>query len=111
MVDKYAGYKSAITGLIGILANNYSTNTKLYFTADRTAALKEWLNNTEEVQFHGINDNEKDIHNYTFMENANSQSMIDTAMSKGKERDPLAWMVNISKNTPLYINGEKTFII
>ena len=39
------------------------------------------------------------------MENGNTQAMIDTTMSKGKECDPLVWMVNISKNTPLYINA------
>ena len=26
-------------------------------------------------------------------------------MSNGKECDPLVWMVNVSKNTPLYINA------
>ncbi len=62
------GIKKAINGFIGILAKNYSTNTNLYFTADRTTALREWLRNHEEVQFSGIYDNGKDIHNYKFME-------------------------------------------
>jgi hypothetical protein len=83
----------------------YSTNNKLYFTPDRTTVLKEWLRNPEEVHFNGIYDNEKDIHNYNFMENENIQTMIDMAMSRGKECDPLVWMVNISKKTPLYINA------
>ena len=39
------------------------------------------------------------------MEHENIQAMIDTAMSKGKECDPLVWMVNVSKTTPLYINA------
>jgi hypothetical protein len=39
------------------------------------------------------------------MENENIPSMIYIAMSKGKECDPLVWMVNISKNTPLYIKA------
>jgi len=82
------------------LANNDSTNTKLYFTTDRTTTLREWFKNPEEVKFHGIDDNEKDIHNYNFMEHENIQTMIDKAMSRGKECDPLVWMVNISQNTP-----------
>ena len=49
VVDKYVGYKGAINGFIGILAKNFTTNTRLYFTADRGSALKEWLNNPEEV--------------------------------------------------------------
>ncbi len=39
------------------------------------------------------------------MEHENIQSMIDTAMSKNNKCDPLVWMVNVSKNTPLYINA------
>jgi hypothetical protein len=77
----------------------------LYFTSDRATALQEWVRNPEEVKFNGIYDNEKDIHNYNFMEHENIQSMIDMAMSKGKGCDPLVWMVNVSKNTPLYINA------
>jgi hypothetical protein len=99
--------KWAINGFIGILAKNYTTNTRLYFTADRETALKEWLNNPEEVKFNGIYDNEKDIHNYMFMENEGIQSMIDKAMSRSVKGtcEPLVWMVNVSKTTPLYINA------
>ncbi len=105
VVEKFNGYKKAINGFIGRLAKNYSTNTKLYFTADRTTALKEWLRNPEEVKFNGIYDNEKDIHIYKFMENSDIQTMIDKAMNKDNQCDPLVWMVNVSKKIPLYINA------
>jgi hypothetical protein len=59
VVNKYVGYKSAINGFIGILAKSESTNTRLYFTPDRETALKEWLNNPEEVKFNEIYDNER----------------------------------------------------
>ena len=74
----------------------------MYFTADRATALREWLRNPEEVHFNGIYDNEKDIHNYKFMENDNIQTMIDKAMNKDNQCDPLVWMVNVSKKIPLY---------
>ncbi len=39
------------------------------------------------------------------MENGDIQAMIDTAMSKNNKCDPLVWMVNVSKKTPLCINA------
>jgi hypothetical protein len=36
-------YKQAKNGFIGLLAKNYNTYEKHYFTQDRTTALKEWL--------------------------------------------------------------------
>ena len=39
----FHGYKLANNGFIGLLAKNYSTNDKHYFTIDRTRPIKEWL--------------------------------------------------------------------
>jgi len=47
VVEKFNGYKSAINGFIGILAKTYSTKSELYFTTDRTTALREWLKKSQ----------------------------------------------------------------
>ena len=39
------------------------------------------------------------------MDTDNIQTMIDKAMNKDNQCDPLVWMVNVSKKTPLYINA------
>ena len=35
----------------------------------------------------------------------NLQSMIDIAMDKNKQVDPMVWMMNVSKKTHLYNNS------
>ena len=103
IVKYFNKYKQANNGFIGILAKNYNTYEKHYFTQDRMTALKEWLKKPDEVSYCGIYDNSKDLHTYQFLMNRdNLQAMIDLARSK--EFEPMVWMVNISKKTPLFNN-------
>ena len=46
VVKNFNKYKQANNGFIGILAKNYNTYEKHYFTQDRMTALKEWLKKT-----------------------------------------------------------------
>jgi len=39
------------------------------------------------------------------MENSDIQTLIDKALNKANQCDPLVWMVNVSKKIPLYINA------
>ena len=69
-------------------------------------ALMEWLKKPDEVGYAGIYDNSKDLHAYQFlMKRDNLQAMIDLARSKDKQFDPMVWMINISKKTPLFNNA------
>ena len=105
VVQSFDKYKQANNGVIEILAKNYNTYEKHYFTQDRTTALKEWLKNPREVSYCGIYDNSKDLHAYEFLTNRdNLQAMIDLARSKDKQFDPMVWMVHTSKKTPLFNN-------
>ena len=62
-------------------------------------ALEEWLKTPDEVSYCGIYDNSKDLHAYEFLMNKdNLQAMIDLAWCKDTQFDPMAWMVNVSKN-------------
>ena len=98
VVQSFDKYKQANNGFIGILAKNYNTYEKHYFTQDRTTALKEWLKNPREVSYCGIYDNSKDLHAYEFLTNRDIlQAMIDLARSKYKQFDPMVWMVHTSK--------------
>jgi len=102
--QNFDNYKLANNGFIGLLAKDYTTYEKYYFTQDRMMALKEWLKNPDEVSFSGIYDNSKDLNHYKFMMcNDNLQAMIDLA--KNETIDPMVWMVNISKKTRLYKNA------
>ena len=62
------------------------------------SALKEWLNNPSDVSYTGIYDNHEDLHQYQFMVGQEQlQSMIDIAKNKGKQVNPMVWMVCTSK--------------
>jgi hypothetical protein len=111
IVKNFDGYKAANNGFIGMLGRSHTARDKHYFTQDRTNALKEWLNNPDEVSYNGIYNNEKDIHNYKFMDTSNLQAMIDTARNRSKHFDPIVWMINITKKhhyiLVLYQSNEK----
>ena len=69
-------------------------------------ALKTWLKKPDEVSYVGIYDNSKDLHAYQFLVNQdNLQTMIDLARSKDKQFEPMVWMVNVTKKTPLFNNS------
>ena len=106
IVNNFNGYKKANNGFIGILAKNYNTYEKHYFTQNRMTALAEWMKKPSETSFTGIYDNSQGLHSYEFMRNAdNLQSMIDIAMDKNKHIDPMVWMIEVSKKTHLYNNS------
>ena len=90
------GYKLANNGFIGLLAKNYITNNKHYFTTDRTRALKEWLKKTEEVSFLGLY-NEDGTHQNQFTMTETLMDKINRAMTNPIE--PMVWMINKSKKT------------
>ena len=58
------GYKLALTGFAGILAQLYHTSYKTDYTQNRSQAVNAWLNNPEEISISGIYDNNKDMHDY-----------------------------------------------
>jgi len=107
IVKSFDSYKQANNGFIGILAKNYNTYEKHYFTQDRMSALKEWLKNPSDVSYTGIYDNHEDLHKYQFMmmDQEELQTMIDIAKNKSKQVNPMVWMVRTSKKTPLYNNS------
>ena len=55
------------------------------------------MKNKEEISYEGIYDNnDKDMHRYQFMQNAEStQAMIDIA--KANQIDPMVWVVHQTK--------------
>jgi len=104
--QSFDSYKQANNGFIGILAKNYNTYEKHYFTQDRMSALKEWLKNPSDVSYTGIYNNHEDLHQYQFMMGQEQlQAMIDIAKDKSKQVNPMVWMVCTSKKTPLYNNS------
>ena len=62
--QSFSKYKRANNGFIGILAKNYNTYEKHYFTQDRMVALKEWMDNPIDVSFSGIYDNSQGLCHY-----------------------------------------------
>ena len=101
VANVFHGYKLANNGFIGLLAKNYITNNKHYFTTDRTRALTEWLKNPEEVSFLGL---------YGTAEHQNQFTMTETLVDKiNKAMDnpvePMVWMINKSKKHTLYNNA------
>ena len=98
----FNGYKLANNGFIGLLAKNYITNNKHYFTTDRTRALKEWLKKPEEVSFLGLYD-EDGTHQNQFTMTETLMDKINKAMENPIE--PMVWMINKSKKHTLYSNA------
>lgn len=98
----FNGYKLANNGFIGLLAKNYITNEKHYFTTDRTRALNEWLKKPEEVSFLGLYDNTAE-HQNQFIMTETLMDKINKAMNNPIE--PMVWMINKSKKHKLYNNA------
>ena len=67
-------------------------------------ALKEWIENPIDVSFSGIYDNSQGLCHYEFMmKHDKLQTIINNA--KQNQYDPMVWLININKKTPVYKNA------